>query len=141
MSSKKARQKFFNKTDDIQQVLDEMFLVYQNDFSRVNPWLITAGQLDDDKAIELFVGAYRPTYYYEDNTRPYFLEYKNKIVVRQWTGSYLDNQCFSDGYFADQDLDGISTLFLDETVLNKGVLKNQQGEFTIIGFNPIRIKP
>ncbi len=118
-----------------------MFLVYENDFARVNPWLITAGQLDNDQAVEFFVGAYRPTYYYEDNTRPYFLEYKNGIFVRQWTGSYLDNECFSDGYFVDEDLDGVSTLFLDETVLDKGVLKNQKGEFTIKGFNPIRIKP
>ncbi len=139
LTTKKGRQDFFVASENINDVLDGMVKLYESDFSRVNPWVITVGQLDKDEAVELFVGAYRPTYFYEDNTRPYFIEYKNGLFVRQWTGSYLDNLCFHSAEFKDDNQDGISTLFLDETVLEKGELKEKKGEFTIQGFQPIRL--
>ncbi|MDO4772593.1 MAG: hypothetical protein Q4A72_03430 [Bacillota bacterium] len=123
------------------KVLLGMEQVHEQDFSAVHPWMITVAQVDEDEAIDFFVGAYRPTEFYKDNTRPYFLKYKDGVFVRQWTGSYLDHLCFSGGSYVDEDFDGISTLKLDETVLDKGVLKHQVGEFTIRGFSPIRLAP
>ncbi len=140
-NTKLKRQDFFTRNSSITEVLNGMDFIYENDFSKVNPWTITAAQLDDDEAIEIFVGAYRPTEFYEDNTRPYFLEFKDDIIVRQWTGSYLDNYCFSSASFEDDDLDGKSVLKLEETILEKGTFKEQKGEFTIKGFHPIRLKP
>ncbi len=140
-NTKLKRQEFFTRERSIKEVLDGMDFIYENDFSRVNPWAVTVAQLDDDEAIEIFVGAYRPTEFYKDNTRPYFLEFKDDVIVRQWTGSYLDHLCFSSASFEDDDLDGQSVLKLEETVLENGVLKEQKGEFTIVDFNPIRLKP
>lgn len=141
ISDKQKRRAYFVPDGQIGKVLSGMERVYEKDFSAVNPWMITVAQVDEDDAIEFFVGAHRATKFYEDNTRPYFLKYEDGVFVRQWTGSYLDHLCFSGGSYVDEDYDGISTLKLTESVLEKGVLKQQVGEFTIKGFCPIRLAP
>ncbi len=125
---------------DIKSVLAGMDLVYENDFSKVNPWTISVGQLDDDEAVEFFVGAYRPTDFYKDDPRPYFIEYKDGVFVRQWTGSYLDNLGFSEAYLDDDDFDGISDLYMNELVPSKEGVVSRWSRFNIIGFQPYRIE-
>ncbi len=139
LSDKAKRREIFTH-EDIKVVLARMDLVYENDFSKVNPWTISVGQLDDDPAIEFFVGAYRPTDFYKDDPRPYFIEYKDGVFVRQWTGSYLDNLGFSEAYFDDDDFDGVSDLYMKELVPSKEGLVSRWSRFNIIGFQPYRIE-
>lgn len=141
MVDKKTRREYFAPEGGIDSLLRSMSLAYEKDFDKVNPWTITVGQLDQDEAIEFFVGAYRPTSYYSNNTRPYFLEYKDGVFVRQWTGSYLDHLCFTEASFVDPEMVGISVLRLEEYVMRKGRVERQTGEFTIYGFQPIRLSP
>ncbi len=129
----------FKGDKKITEVLTGMEKIYTNDFSKVNPWLITVGQIDEDEAIEFFVGAYRPTPFFKDGTRPYFIEYKDDIFVRQWTGTYLDHLAFEDAYYEDLDMDGIYKLKCFEKVLEKGVLTDRVTYYTIEGFLPLKI--
>ncbi len=126
--------------EGIEKLLLTMDEVYSKDFSKVNPWTISAAQLDCDEKIEVFVGAYRATDFYEDDPRPYFFEYEDGSLIRQWTGSYLDNQGFSSAYFIDEDYDGISTLLVDEIFLEGETVIRKKGEFSISGFLPYRIR-
>ncbi len=139
ISSKSKRMLAFMHYD-ISNTLSDMKLIYEKDFSKVNPWTITVGQLDEDEAIELFVGAYRPTYFYDDAPRPYFMEYKDGVIVRQWTGSYLDNLGFVSAEMVDDDLDGISEVLIGEIVAGKNAVSIQESRFSIRGFTPYRIE-
>lgn len=139
ISDKFKRQQIF-ASEGIEKTLSSMKEIYSKDFSKVNPWTISVAQLDDDEEIEVFVGAYRPTDFYGDDPRPYFFEYKDEVLIRQWTGSYLDNQGFSSAYFLDEDFDGISTLIVDEIFLEGKTVITKKGEFTINGFLPYRIR-
>ncbi len=139
LSDKFKRQRLF-ASEGINARLSLMREVYSKDFSKVNPWTISVAQIDGDEKIEIFVGAYRSTDFYGDDPRPYFFEYENGSLIRQWTGSYLDNQGFLSAYFIDEDFDGISTLLMDEIFLEGKTVIRKKGEFSIRGFLPYRIR-
>ncbi len=138
LSNKEKRRELFAPAASIKESLADMEFVYENDFTKVNPWTISVGQLDEDEAVEFFVGAYRPTDFYKDDPRPYFLEYKDEVFVRQWTGSYLDNFGFSKAYIDDDDFDGIGDVKMKELVYENGDLVSKWSRFNIVGFQPYR---
>ena len=57
-------------------------LIYENDFTKVSPWAIDAGDLDGDNHKEIYVGAYRATDYYEIAKRPFFFNWNGEILTR-----------------------------------------------------------
>ncbi len=113
--------------------------IYQNEMRSAHPWLITVGQSDFDEHIEVFVGAFRATKYYSDETRPYFLEYRDGVLVRRWTGSMLNCIAFSDAQYLDYDGDGRDELKVVEHNIRNGKSISEVGYYRLYGFIPHRL--
>ncbi len=114
-------------------------LIYQNEMTSAHPWLITVGQSDEDEHIEVFVGAFRATLCFPAETRPYFLEYRDGVLVRRWTGSYLNCQAFSDALYVDADGDGRDELKVVEHGLRNGKKYSEVAYYRLYGFMPYRL--
>lgn len=84
----------------------DLSLIYKNDFTKVKPWAIDAGDLDNDKMKDIFIGAYRATDYYEIDRRPFFFNWDGKILSKKWTGSFLSLDKLIEVSFKDIDDDG-----------------------------------
>ncbi|PID80216.1 MAG: hypothetical protein CSB19_00770 [Clostridiales bacterium] len=112
--------------------------IYQNDMSSAHPWMITAGQSDDDRHVELFVGAFRATKYRAAETRPYFLEYRDGVLVRRWTGTRLNCEAFSAAQYVDADGDGRDELRLVECNRKNGNVIESVAYYRLYGFTPHR---
>jgi len=107
------------------------------DFSAVKPWVITVGQMDEDEPLEIFMGCYYETLYYNKaDTRPYFFKYNDGVLVKQWTGSYLNSLAFHHAEFVDHDSDGFDELRVYERVKEKGVYIDRVNYYGIRGFYP-----
>ncbi len=117
----------------------DLTCIYQNEMRSAHPWLITVGQSDDDAHIEVFVGAFRATKYFSAETRPYFLEYRNGVIVRRWTGSRLNCVAFSDAEYVDYDGDGRDELKVVEHDFRNGKPYCQVGYYRLYGFIPQRL--
>ncbi len=113
--------------------------IYQNEMRTAHPWLITVGQSDFDEHIEVFVGAFRATKYYNAETRPYFLEYRDGVLVRRWTGSRLNCIAFSDAQYIDYDGDGRAELKVVEHDIRNGKPYSEVGYYRLYGFIPHRL--
>ncbi len=113
--------------------------IYQNKMRSAHPWLITVGQSDDDAHIEVFVGAFRATKYYSAETRPYFLEYRDGVIVRRWTGSRLNGIAFSDADYVDHDGDGRDELKVVEHDFRNGKPYSEISYYRLYGFTPHRL--
>lgn len=84
----------------------DLSLIYKNDFTKVKPWAIDAGDLDNDGMKDIFIGAYRATDYYEKDKRPFFFNWDGKILSKKWTGSFLSLDKLIEVSFNDIDNDG-----------------------------------
>lgn len=106
--------------------------IYENDFTRVNPWCIDAGHMDDNGHLDVFIGAFRATRVYEPDRRPFFFEWTESKLKRIWTGSYLNMRTFYEAGLEDVDGDGIEELYAiqpnDEDGLSKYIYS--KGSFT-----------
>ncbi len=113
--------------------------IYQNEMASAHPWLISVGQADDDAHIEVFVGAFRATQYLPAETRPYFLEYRDGVLVRSWTGSRLMGLAFSAARYIDVDGDGYDELEIVEHGIKNGKRYSEVGYYRLYGFIPYRL--
>jgi hypothetical protein len=68
---------------------DQLQLIYENDFTEVNPWEIDVGMIDRDHVLDVYVGAVTETAYYPLEKRPFFFHWTNDCLTRKWTGSYI----------------------------------------------------
>jgi hypothetical protein len=101
-------------------LLESPILLYENDFTRVNPWSIDVGDFERDNMPELFIGCYRGTLFYEASRRPFIVTWDGEKIIRKWTGSYIGFDSFMTGEIKDINKDGY-----DELVLS---VINQSGE-------------
>lgn len=122
----------------VYEVFEKIFKkIAEWDFSAVKPWMITVGQMDEDEPLEIFIGCYYETLYYNKaDTRPYFFEYNDGVLVKQWTGSYLNSLAFHHAEFVDHDSDGFDELRVYERVKEKGVYIDRVNYYGIRGFYP-----
>lgn len=97
--------------------------IYENDFTLVNPWCISAGHMEEDDNPEIFIGAYRATNYYKADRRPYLLEWRGDYLKRRWTGSYLNMKTFYEAGFEDMDGDGYDELYAIQSNEQEGLSK------------------
>lgn len=116
----------------------KMQFIYQNDMTTAHPWTIAVGQSDTDRHIEVFVGAFRATKYCAAETRPYFLEYRDGVLVRKWTGTRLNCAAFSAADYIDADGDGRDELKVVEYDRNNGELERRIAYYRLYGFTPHR---
>lgn len=111
--------------------------VVEWDFSKVKPWMITVGQMDEDDSLEVFIACYYETLFYKKaDTRPYFFEYNDGELIKQWTGSYLNSLAFDHADFVDRDSDGFDELRVYERVIEKGRYIDRVSYYGIRGFYP-----
>ncbi|MCT4661842.1 MAG: hypothetical protein N4A40_08285 [Tissierellales bacterium] len=93
-------------------------LVYENDFTRVRPWMIDVGHIDDDDRDDVFVGVYKNTKVYPLAKRPFFFNWDGKKLTRKWTGSYFNINELMNVEFEDEDKDGIDEVKARERLKN-----------------------
>lgn len=98
--------------------------VYTNNISVVKPWSISVGEMDGDKDIEIFIGAYRETEFYEEARRPFIFSWNGSFIYKKWTGSYLVENDFLNASLQDVNEDGIDELVAYEGDKEKGYLFN-----------------
>ncbi len=121
-------------------ILNKARCIYQNDMAVAKPWLITVGRMKEQSAIDIFIGAYRATDYYDAETRPYFLQYDNGNVYRKWTGSYLVDQAFSEAEFMPYSLDDYDVLVVKGVTYydKKAIITDRY--YRLEGFSPYELK-
>ncbi len=127
-----------NSFDDGRLQSLKMNCIYQNQMAVAHPWLITVGQSDADEHVEVFVGAFRATDYHKAETRPYFLEYRNGVLVRKWTGSRLNCEAFAAADYVDGDGDGRDELRVVECNRKDGKMVEAVAYYRLYGFTPHR---
>lgn len=88
--------------------------LYDHDIHQVKPWSIDVGNMDGDEDIDIFIGAYTSTAFYEESRRPYLFEWDGSKMYKMWTGSYLNCRDFTEGFFADVTGDGLDELIVYE---------------------------
>ncbi len=99
---------------------------YAADLSQIKPWKIEICEIDGDGYKEIFMGVYKTTVFYpEEENRPFFFSYKDKKLIKKWTGSKVRNP-FIDVCFADINLNGI-----DEFIV---VERNQKGNHIVAAY-------
>lgn len=120
----------------------EAKLIYENDFTLINPWCIEAGNMDCDGYLDIFVGAYRATEVYEADRRPFMFEWKNDQLERFWTGSYLNLRTFYEAGFEDMNQDGFDELYAIQPNKEGGLTKfyYKKGTFTFIQVGEVDVK-
>lgn len=91
----------------------EVIELYENDFTKVNPWSIDVGDFENDGIKDLFVGCYRATQVYEAARRPFVISWDGQLFFRKWTGSYIGFDSFINGEIKDANNDGYDELVLD----------------------------
>ncbi len=89
-------------------------LVYENDFSIVNPWLIDAGDLDGDGIFEVVVGTYNKAPFYPIDKRVFVFDWTGEYLTKKWTGSYLSFNQLIDFRVDDIDGNGIYEIISNE---------------------------
>lgn len=85
----------------------EVYLKYESDFTKVRPWMIDVGHIDDDGRDDVFIGAYKKTKFYPLDKRPFFFNWDGEKLTKKWTGSYINVHELMDMEFVDEDQDGI----------------------------------
>lgn len=117
-------------------------LIYESDFTSVNPWCIDAGHMDDNGDVDIFVGAYRATRVYDYDRRPFLFEWSKSKLKRVWTGSYLNMRTFYEAGFEDYDEDGFAELYAiqpdDEHGFSKYFYKKGPFTYYLIGEKPLQ---
>lgn len=91
---------------------------YRNDFTIVKPWMIDAGNMDDDEDNDVFVGVYKNTVFHKEiRNRPFFFSWNGEFLYKKWTGSYFSKNDLIDIAFVDyfnKNNDEIAVLEKDE---------------------------
>lgn len=98
--------------------------IYREDFSNIKPWMIDAANIDNDEDIEIFVGVYKKTKFYEKvRNRPFYYSWNGKKLYKKWTGSFFSKKDLIDVTFVDFDeLDGDETAILE---------RDEEGRYTV----------
>lgn len=95
----------------IYRMEDNQFkLIYKNDLTKVKPWEIDSGKIDDDAMMDIFIGTITKTEYYPKEKRPFFFNWNGKYLTRKWTGSYIGVKPLVSIELIDFDSDGIDEI-------------------------------
>ncbi|MGM0379239.1 MAG: hypothetical protein ACQEQE_05785 [Bacillota bacterium] len=97
---------------------DDLKLIYKNDFTKVKPWEIDTGIIDDDGMMDIYLGAITETEYYPKEKRPFFFNWNGEYLTRKWTGSYIGLKPLISIELIDFDNDGIDEIKKKEELEN-----------------------
>ena len=98
--------------------------VSEYDFSKVLPWKVEIGDIDDSENLELFIGVYKSTHFdNKQNNRMFVFNWDGEKLSKKWTGSQI-GYCMKDFYVIDfLDMYGDELIILD---------KNKEGKERIL---------
>jgi len=98
--------------------------VSEYDFSKVLPWKVKIGDIDDSENLELFIGVYKSTHFdNKQNNRMFVFNWDGEKLSKKWTGSQM-GYCMKDFYVIDfLDMYGDELIILD---------KNKEGKERIL---------
>jgi hypothetical protein len=88
------------------------YFLYENDFSKVYPWEIEAGDIDGDGQMDLYIGTITETKFYEWAKRPFFFSWEDHQLVKKWTGSYIGSHALESITLNDFNQDQIHEIEL-----------------------------
>jgi len=109
-------------------------LIYENDFTKMNPWAIDLGDFEQDGILEIFVPCFRGTEFYEASRRPFVISWDGKQFFKKWTGSYIGFDSFVSGEIKDFTGDGYDELVL-KVINNEGELEERGYKWGNFTFN------
>ena len=89
--------------------------VSEYDFSKVLPWKVEIGDIDDSENLELFIGVYKSTHFdNKQNNRMFVFNWDGEKLSKKWTGSQI-GYCMKDFYIIDfLDMYGDELIILDK---------------------------
>lgn len=98
--------------------------VSEYDFSKVLPWKVEIGDIDDSENLELFIGVYKSTHFdNKQNNRMFVFNWDGEKLSKKWTGSQI-GYCMKNFYVIDfLDMYGDELIILD---------KNKEGKERIL---------
>lgn len=102
----------------------EDIAIYRKDFSDLNPWKITIGDIDGDGINEISIGVYTETIFHPImDKRPFIYSFKDNEIYPKWRGSRLSRP-FTDYLFYDIDKDGLDEIISIEILENSEKIIN-----------------
>lgn len=104
--------------------LDDEREIYREDFSHLNPWKLSIGDIDGDGIKDISLGVYKESPLHPIMAkRPFIYSYKDERIVPKWRGSRLSRP-FDDYLFYDIDDDGVDEIVAIEILEDKRRLIN-----------------
>lgn len=115
-------------------------LVYENDFTWVNPWSLDSGDFENDGGLELFMGCYRATDFYPPDRRPFVVTWDGEIITKKWTGSYIGLDDLISGRIEDMNGDDREELVL-RVMTPEGSLEEKVYSYGVFTFDLVETRP
>lgn len=98
--------------------------IYRSDFSELNPWKVTIGDIDGDGTDEISIGVYKETIFHPImDKRPFIYSFKDGGLHPKWRGSRLSRP-FTEYIFYDIDENGVDEIISIEILENEEKLIN-----------------
>lgn len=98
--------------------------IYRSDFSELNPWKVTIGDIDGDGTDEISIGVYKETIFHPImDKRPFIYSFKDGGLHPKWRGSRLSRP-FTEYIFYDIDENRVDEIISIEILENEEKLIN-----------------